>query len=195
MYTCKHCVIILCYNPCIHANMFAMHRCLPLIFVTPMEINVTRLSDNALRGPHVFCITCSSSLYTLYIHIYTHIYIYIYIYIRTYIYIHTFTIYILYISYHYSMLPYTMECWLQLYIYIYPIYIIYIPYILYIPLDHYRCWRIWQTLCTHDSWEADPSCLLPHIPRTFCLTMMQIIHIILLCILILNTNYTCNITL
>ena len=142
MYTCKH----VCYT-----------QVPPLIFVTPMEINVTRLSDNALRGPHVFCTTCSSPLYTLYIHIYTHTHIYIYIFIH--IYIHTFTIYILYIPYH------------------------------------YRCWRIWQTVCTHDSWEADSLCLLPQIPRTFCLTIMQIIHVILLCILILNTSYTCNITL
>ena len=133
------------------------------------------------------------TIHTLYTYIHTHIYIYIYSYI--YIYIHLLYIYY---TFHTTIVCYPIQWNVDFsYIYIYILYILYIYtiYTIYIPLDHYRCWRIWQTLCTHDSWEADPSCLLPHIPRTFCLTIMQIIHVILLCILILNTNYTCNITL
>ena len=112
---------------------YLQHRCLPLIFVTPMEINVTRLSDNALRGPHVFCITCSSSLYTLYIHIYTHTYPYIHIYIYIHTYIYTYTYYIYTIHFHTTIVCYPIQWNVDFsYIYIYILYILYIYHIYYI---------------------------------------------------------------
>ena len=137
MHTCKHCVTSLCYNPCIHANMFAMHRCLPLIFVTPVEINVTRPFRQCSQRPTCFLHRMFQlTIHTLYTYIHTHIYIYIYSYI--YIYIH-----LLYIYYTFHTT---------------------------IAVDAYGRHYVLTIVG-----RRDPPCLLPHIPCTFCLTIMQII--------------------